>query len=135
MAEISKQYKIILIINIFVSTVYAVPFMFMIKRWAEIIGYTTSTPWFAQFFGLALFLMAAWLLRAILQKKQFEDITFFIEFCLAIMFGMIIYFVLELIFVSETPITRIYGIVGTAITAALLITNMVFYFIETAKHP
>jgi len=123
-----------LIINIVVSMVYAIPFMFMIGTWSKVIDYTYSTPWFAQFFGLVLFLIAVWLLRAILQKKSFEELTYFIEFLFAIMAGMIIYFGLELVFVSETPATRIYGIVGTAITGALFAANMAFYFIETAKH-
>ena len=108
--------------------------MFMIGTWSDFIGYTYSTPWFAQFFGVTLFIMAIWLLRAILQKKSFEDITFFVEFLFAIMAGMIIYFVLELLFVPSDQATRIYGIVGTGITVALFITNMIFYFIETAKN-
>ena len=122
-----------LIIDIALSVIYAVPFMFMIGTWSKLIDYTYSTPWFAQFFGLTLFLIAIWLLRAILQKKSFEEFTYFLEFFFAIMFGMIIYFAIELLFVSETPATRIYGIIGTAITGGILIANMIFYFIETAK--
>lgn len=134
MTEISKGFRIMLFINIALAVIYAIPFMFMIGTWSKLIDYTYSTPWFAQFFGLTLFLMAAWLLRAILQKKSFEELTYFVEFIMAIMAGMIIYFTLELVFVSDTPATRIYGIIGTAITGALLGANMIFYFIETAKN-
>ncbi|MHA1112407.1 MAG: hypothetical protein ACTSRE_15030 [Promethearchaeota archaeon] len=134
MTEISKGFRTMLIVTISVAVIYAIPFMFMIRTWSNIIGYTYSSPWFAQFFGLTIFLIAIWLLRAILQKKSFEELTYFVEFLMAILGGMLIYFTLELVFVSDTPATRIFGIIGTAITGALLGANMIFYFIETAKN-
>ena len=133
MTEISKPYKVMLIINIVVALIYAIPYMFMIGTWAPFIEYTYSTPWYAQVFGTLLFVMAVWLLRAILQKKSFEDISYLMEFIFAIMFGMIIYFALELLFVSLGPVALIYAWVGLGVTIALFVSNMVFYFVETAR--
>jgi hypothetical protein len=133
MTEISKPYKIMLIINIVIALAYAIPYMFFINTWAGLIEYTYSTPWYAQVFGLVLFMIAAWLLRAILQKKTFESLSYFLEFIFVVLFGMIIYFALELLFVPLTPIALIYAWVSLGVTIALFISNMVFYFVETAR--
>ena len=106
----------------------------MIGTWSSFIQYTYSTPWYAQVFGTMLFMMAIFLLRAMLQKKSFENISYLMEFIFAIMFGMIIYFALELLFVSLGPVALIYAWVGLGVTIALFVSNMIMYFIETARN-
>lgn len=134
MTEISKPYRIMLIINIAISMIFAIPYMFLIATFSPLIDYTYNTPWYAQVLGTVLFLIAVWLLRAILQKKSFEDVSYFLEFLFAIMFGMIIYFALELLFVDLSFVAIVYAWVSLGVTIALFVSNMVFYFIETAKH-
>lgn len=123
-----------LIIDIVICLAVSIPYMFLIGTWSPLIEYSYSTPWYAQIFGVLLFMIAVWLLRAILQKKEWHDISYFMEFLFAILFGMIIYFALELLFVELTDIALIYAIVSTSVTGALFVANMIFYFIETAKH-
>jgi hypothetical protein len=133
MTEISKSYRIMLIITMVISLLFSIPYMFLIKTWSKIIDYTYNTPWYAQVFGVLLFMVAVWLLRAILQKKSFENLSYFMEFLFAIMFGMIIYFALELLFVTLSFAAVIYAWVSLGVIIALFVSNMIFYFIETAK--
>ena len=127
MTEISKRWRIVLIITIVVSLLFSIPYVFLIGTWAPIIEYTYSTPWYAQVFGVLLFIIAVWLLRAILQKKTLEEISYFMEFLFVIMFGMIIFFVLELLFVGLTGFALIYSIITLTVTAVLFVSNMIFF--------
>ena len=137
MTEVSKQYKIILIINIVVSLVYAIPYMFITKLWLGFIEYGDSTPFYPQAMGVTLFVIAIWSLRVILQKKDWESISFFMEFIFVFLFGLIIYMVLEQWFyLTQTthPVAWTNNIISLCVVGALFAANMVFYFIETAKH-
>jgi len=133
MTEISKRWRIVLIITIVASLAFSIPYVFLIGTWAPIIGYEYTTPWYAQVFGVLLFMIAVWLLRAMLQKKSLEEISYFMEFLFAVMFGMIIFFVLELLFVGLTGLALIYSIISLTVTATMFVSNMIFYFMETAK--
>lgn len=138
MTEVSKQYKIILIINIVVSMAYAIPYMFISKLWLPFVEYLNATPFYPQALGVTLFVIAVWSLRVILQKKDWESISFFMEFIFVFLFGLIIYMVLEQWFYltprSVHPVAWVNNIISLCVVGALFAANMVFYFLETAKH-
>jgi hypothetical protein len=104
--------------------------------WLPTIEYSTTLPFYAQFFGGFLLIGMIWYLRIILQKFPWEKAVFFVGFANTIMGVMIIYLAYEIVFLfSEmTEIARINSLVSISITTALLITNLIFYFLESGKH-
>ncbi|MHA1112290.1 MAG: hypothetical protein ACTSRE_14380 [Promethearchaeota archaeon] len=137
MTEISKQFKIMLVINIVISLAYAIPYMFISGPWLALTEHTASSPFYSQVFGVALFGISVWCLRAILQKKEWEAISYFVEFVFVFLFGILIYLLLEIWFVINkvvTPVAWINAIISMAVVSALIVANIIFYFLETAKH-
>ena len=137
MTELSKQYKIMMIINLVIAFAYAIPYCFITSAWLNLTQHEANSPFYAQAFGVTLFLVSVWLLRAILQKKDWESISYFVEFIFVFLFGILIYLVLELWFVIDkvvTPVAWINAIISTAVVGSVFVANIIFYFLETAKH-
>ena len=137
MTEISKQFKIMLIVNIVISLAYAIPYLFLTSLWLNLTEHTATSPFYSQAFGVALFSISVWSLRAILQKKEWEAVSYFVEFIFIFLFGIIIYLLLEMWFVLDkvaTPIAWINNIISIAVAGSVFVANIIFYFLETAKH-
>ena len=136
MTEISKSYKVMLFINMGVTLIYGVLYTFFWWWWKDVIGWDFgSTPWYGQVLGGMYLVIAIWCLRAVLQKKEWESITYFMEFTFGLMFVMLLFFAYEFIFVNKVPGMALYNsIVACGVVIILFILNLIFYFIETAKH-
>ena len=136
MTEISKTYKVMLIINMVACFVYGVLYAFLWWIWLDVIDNTVMPPFYAQFFGGFLILALIWFLRIILQKMSWEKALYFVEFMLFILCVMLLYETYTILFVFKdmSQIARTNSIVSTSVVSVLLILNLIFYYIEIGKH-
>ena len=136
MTEISKMYKIVLIINMVACFAYGVLYGFLWWFWLPQIDNIVTPPFYAQFFGGFLMCSLIWFLRIILQKVPWDKVVLFIEFMMGILGVILLYLVWEILFVYGTmsPVARTNGIVSTTVVTTLLVTNIIAFFIETGKH-
>jgi hypothetical protein len=135
MSEISKQYRVILFINMTVGLIYGVLFGFLWWWWAGIIEWDIgSTPFYGQVVGGLFLIYAIWNLRAVLQRKEWGAISYFMEFTFVLNFVMLIYFGWEFLFIKPTGMALINSIVAVGVAGVLFILNLIFYFVESAKH-
>jgi hypothetical protein len=133
MTEISKFYKIILIVNIVVSFVYGTLFAFFWWFWLPTIDYTASSPFYAQFFGGLLLVSMIWFLRILLQKMSWEKAVIFIEYTIAVLAIMLAYLIYEMIAIDLSPTAQVNQIVSTSLTGILLAGNVAFFVKERVK--
>ena len=135
MAEVSKQYKVVLYINMALCFIYGIIYSFFWWGWATIIEWEIgSTPWYGQVVGGVLLVLGIWFLRAVLQKKSWEDISYFMEFTFGFMIVMLLFEGWNFLFVRPTGIALINDIISTSVILFLFILNLIFYFMESAKH-
>ena len=135
MTEISKTYKIILIINMVACFIYGVLYAFLWWWWLPTIDNIVTQPYYAQFFGGFLLISLIWFLRIILQKVHWEKASIFIEFTLTVMGVMLLYLAYEILFIFKdmSEIAKTNAIVSTSVVGALLVLNIIFFFAETGK--
>lgn len=135
MSEISKMYKVVLIINMVACFVYGVLYAFLWWFWLPAIDNTMFPPFYAQFFGGLLICTLIWMLRIILQKISWGKAVLFFEYVMIVMGVMLLYLGYEILFYHKDMsfTARINSIVSTSVVTALLILNIIAFFIETGK--
>ncbi|MFW9823910.1 MAG: hypothetical protein ACFFE4_13280 [Candidatus Thorarchaeota archaeon] len=129
MTEISKNLKIVILVNTAAALIYGILQLFFTDAYLTMVDQPTPDVHFTRVGGGTLFVLALFGIFTVL-KKDWEDFKLLMEFviCYEIML-----FILDIVYFATFTISAINfanTLIATILTGALIFVNIFFYFRE-----
>ena len=132
MGEISKNLKIVILVNVLAALIYGILQTFVTEAYLTMIEQPTPDVHFTRVGGGSLLVLAIFGIYAML-KKDWEDFKLLFEFVIGY---EIMLFILDIVYfatftISATNFTN--TLIATILTAVLIAVNIFFYLKEQKK--
>ena len=132
MAEISKEMKIVLIINMIVGLLYGIMYVFLPEGLYSLNDAPYFDPHFWRLFGGALVAVGIVILLAIL-NGDWDNIKLFYQFALVFLIIIALVNLTSNVYVARSATNLIFHWLDTIVVILLLIFNIFFYLREEKK--
>ena len=132
MAEISKEMKIVLIINMIVGLVYGIMYIFLPEGVYALNDAPYFDPHFWRLFGGALVAVGIGILLGII-KGDWDKIKLLFQFAFVFLIIIALVNLTSNIYVARSATNLIFHWLDTIVVILLLIFNAFFYFREEKK--
>ncbi len=132
MAEISKEMKIVLIINLFVAFIYGIMYVFLPEGVYSLNDAPYFDPHFWRLFGGALIAIGIAILLGML-NREWDNIKILFQFAIALLIILALVNLTSNIYVTRSATNLIFHWLDTIVIIALCVFNTFFYLREEKK--
>ena len=127
MAEISKPFRIYLIITVIVALIYAILYLAIPEAYLSSIGWPYFDPFYSRYVGVISLTLVICLIIAI-KRAELEKIQILIEFCVIYLILLIILIIWGLVAIPRQNVAN--TIINMVIYILLIIIATYFYIKE-----
>jgi len=132
MAEISKEMKIVLIINMIVGLIYGIMYVFLPEGVYSLNDSPYFDPHFWRLFGGALMAIGIGVLLGML-NGDWDKIKIFLQFAIIFLIIIALVNLTSNIYVTRSATNLIFHWLDTIIIILILVFNIIFYLREEKK--
>ena len=132
MAEISKQFKIVLYINFIIALIYGFFFLVIPEIYEQLADAPYSNPPLLRLWGATIIILGLFALIAA-QRAEFENIKIVIELAILWLLAVGILNLAALAYVPMSPTNLASSIVDAIVPLVLFIVDLYFYRQEQKK--
>ena len=129
MGEISKPFKIFLIIAGIVAFIFAIIYLIIPELYLRSTGWRYYDPFYSRYAGMVSLVIGIFIFVAI-KREEWEKIQLYVEMCITYLLFVIILTIWSLIVVSQTPTSLSHSIFTMVIFIILDVVAIYFYVKE-----
>lgn len=129
MADLSKEMKIVILINTIVALIYGIFQLFLTEWYAAVTDFPVFDIHFTRVSGGTLFVLSIFGFYVFL-KKQWADFKLFFEFVIIYQIMLLILDIVYLATITYSATNFASILIATIITALLIAINIFFYLKE-----
>ncbi|MFX0174733.1 MAG: hypothetical protein ACFE85_00725 [Candidatus Hodarchaeota archaeon] len=132
MAELSKEMKIVILINTIVALIYGIFQLFLTEWYAAVTDFPIFDIHFTRVSGGTLFVLSLFGFYVFL-RKQWEDFKLFLEFVIAYQIMLLILDIVYIATITYSATNFASILLATIITAVLIVVNIYIYLKEQKR--